>query len=134
MSEENGAPLTFAFWQVEHLSLLLLHVLDQSNHSVYVGVDDRELHLLCFLHDSNNVGRIPLYGLDAHVLLHAFLHERGLRQRLGFFVDHQCVQLGQLRRVLEHLRLLITQVANGVVTLMRIEKCRRFEVGKSVQI
>jgi len=59
-------------------------------------------HLLALCRDADDVARVAAGGLDAHVVKHLLLQERGLRELLGLLRHQQCVQACELGQHEEH--------------------------------
>ena len=68
-------------------------------------------------------------GLNAHVVVHLFLHEGGQRQLLGLVRQRERVEALELPEREEHVRLVVAQPRDRAVAPVRVAEAQRRQAG-----
>ena len=91
-------------------------------------------NLLAHFQQLHYIARVPLNGLDAHVVVHSFLHKCGVRKCLSIVRDVEGIQFGEIWQVIEHVGLVIAQVADGVLTIVWVLEGANAQIWEAVQV
>lgn len=76
---------------------------------------------------------MPVQRLDAHVVVHLLLKERGLRQLLGLVGQQQRVQNRQPRQHVQDVRLVVAQAGQGALAPHGVGEAEVREAGEAHQ-
>jgi len=95
-------------------------------------VNFKRFDLFADLNQFDDIGCVSLDGFDSHIIVHSLLHEGGICKRLRILRDRQRIQFDQGRQVVQHISLVVAEVADGVVAVVGVEEGADFEIGKSI--
>lgn len=87
------------------------------------GLTDFELanpNLATNFEQLHNVAGVSLNSFNAHVVVHSLFHESGVGKCFALFRDNHGVETNQTRQVEEHVRLVVTQTADRVFSVVWI--------------
>lgn len=90
--------------------------------------------LLAHLQKLHDVRRVPLDGLDSHVVVHALLHEGSVRKSLSIIRDIKGVQFREVWQMIENICLVVTKVTNGIFSVVRILKSADSQLREPIKV
>lgn len=90
--------------------------------------------LFADLYQLEQVGRVSLDRLYSHVVVHSLFHKRRLCEGLRVITNVQRIELFKVREMVQHVRLVVTQVSYRIVAVVRVEERCNFQTRQSVQI
>ena len=97
-------------------------------------LDFANANLATDLEQLHNVRRISLDRLDAHVIVHPLFHEGGVCEGLALLRDDHGVEADEAGQVEQHVRLIVAQTTNRVLTIVRVREGANGEIWQSIQI
>lgn len=121
-------------WQVVALVHLSFHLLEFAGQAFSQDLELLDSELLAYFEHTDQVCGVALDRLDAHVVVHAFLHECGLAELLLVIRNVLHVQALQVRQVEKHIRRVVAQMADGVVAVVLIVEVAGLEQRQPVQV
>lgn len=122
------------FLQLLDLCDLLPDVVDLEEEVGQVLIEPIQLDLGCLFSQFAQGRESPLDGLDPHIVVHFLPHQGGLCEGLGLVTDGKCVQLLDVPQVVQHIRLVIAEVADRIFPEVWVIEGEHFEVGQPVQV
>lgn len=82
----------------------------------------------------HNVRGVSLDCLYPHVVIHPLLHESTLRKVFGIIRYHFGVEPVQPRQMVEHIRTIVAQITNRIITIMWIIKGANAQAWQSIEV